>query len=601
MDRTPGSGARGRALSALLGHRAAVWAFAGAVAALTLAAQCASIAMPDIAFLLYAAGRVLDGATLYRDVVEINPPLIVALNLPVVWLARLTGGSDLLLYRVGTALALGLLLLVSRGLLRRHLPLGGPARRLVLLAAVMALFPMAGEDFGEREQLVLALLLPYLIVVAARLLERELPRAEAAAAGALGGLALALKPHFGLAWLAVELYARLRRPELRRRLTPEAVAAVAVLAAYGAGVALLTPDYLRLVKELGPAYAIYLRDPFYRLLLTGPGVALVLFALLAAVAARRASTRPELWGLLAVATAGCLLAGAAQEKGLRYHFYPAFALALLLLVVVAAEARERAPTPSERLYARVARPLVAAIILVLLGRTTLDLLGGGPAARRARAEFMDLVTFVRDRGQGEPLAVLSYHIGSAFPLVNYAAVPLASRYPHLWLFPVSYWKDLHAEAPLPYRPPGAMGARERYFFETVKEDLLRSRPRLLLVLRPARDVRSNGLRRLHYIRYFGQDAALASWFTGFQFAGPRGEYDVYERVATSAPRSAPTPSTAPGTADAKLARVSELRLGLLDGEMLAGTVIFLALAGWSAAARRRPPGRTAAPVPFPSS
>jgi hypothetical protein len=51
-------------------------------------AELASVARSDIAFLLYAAGRVLDGARLYLDVVEINPPLIIALNLPAVLLAR---------------------------------------------------------------------------------------------------------------------------------------------------------------------------------------------------------------------------------------------------------------------------------------------------------------------------------------------------------------------------------------------------------------------------------------------------------------------------------------------------------------------------------
>ena len=38
----------------------------------------------------------MDGARLYVDVVEINPPLIVALNLPAVLLARAVGASEIL-------------------------------------------------------------------------------------------------------------------------------------------------------------------------------------------------------------------------------------------------------------------------------------------------------------------------------------------------------------------------------------------------------------------------------------------------------------------------------------------------------------------------
>jgi hypothetical protein len=55
----------------------------------SLAAEFTSYARPDTGFLLDAAARVLDGARLYVDVVEINPPLIIALNMVAVLFARL--------------------------------------------------------------------------------------------------------------------------------------------------------------------------------------------------------------------------------------------------------------------------------------------------------------------------------------------------------------------------------------------------------------------------------------------------------------------------------------------------------------------------------
>jgi hypothetical protein len=85
---------------------------AGFVACLTVmvlvgaGAELATVARSDIAFLLYAAERVLDGARLYVDIVEINPPLIVALNLPAVLLARAIGVSDIPMYRVLVTMAL---------------------------------------------------------------------------------------------------------------------------------------------------------------------------------------------------------------------------------------------------------------------------------------------------------------------------------------------------------------------------------------------------------------------------------------------------------------------------------------------------------------
>jgi len=64
----------------------ALWIACAGIGGLAVAAELTRPVNPDIALFLYDAGRVLDGAQLYRDVVEINPPLIVVLNMPVVLL-----------------------------------------------------------------------------------------------------------------------------------------------------------------------------------------------------------------------------------------------------------------------------------------------------------------------------------------------------------------------------------------------------------------------------------------------------------------------------------------------------------------------------------
>ena len=50
--------------------RGAAWGAALALIGVTLGAQLMRLAEPDLAFMLYAAGRILNGAKLYRDVVE---------------------------------------------------------------------------------------------------------------------------------------------------------------------------------------------------------------------------------------------------------------------------------------------------------------------------------------------------------------------------------------------------------------------------------------------------------------------------------------------------------------------------------------------------
>src|SRR5690242_8811604 len=136
--------------------RAAAWVAAVALVGLTLSAQSMRLAEPDLAFMLYAARRILNGAKLYRDVVDMNPPMIFAFNLPIAWLARAMGISDILLGRLTAALLFGGLLLLVRRLLTRYLLSDRvAARRYVLLVLCFVLFPLAREDFGQREHLVL--------------------------------------------------------------------------------------------------------------------------------------------------------------------------------------------------------------------------------------------------------------------------------------------------------------------------------------------------------------------------------------------------------------------------------------------------------------
>src|SRR4029077_15530714 len=151
-------------------------------------------------------------------------------------------------------------------------------------------------------------------------------------------------------------------------------------------------------------------------------------------------------------------------------------------------------------------------------------------------ELAELVRAVRAGAGGRAVGVLSYTMESSFPLVNYAGVELASRFPCMWPLAVSYWDPIEAGGPLRYHAVGEMAPVERYFLNAVREDLTTAQPRLLLVLRPARDAAINGQRRLHYVQYFGRDPELAALLAQYRLAGRQGEYLLYERREAGATR-----------------------------------------------------------------
>ena len=548
--------------------RAAVFAMVAAA----VAPELMRSAPPDVAFLLYAAGRVLDGARLYHDVVEINPPLIIWLNLPIELAARALHVSDVLVYRLSAAAVVGGLFRLCYHLVRSYVaPDNARFGRYLLLLLCFALFPLAAEDFGQREHFVLALLAPYLLLAAARLGGRRVSVRDAAWVGVLAGIGIALKPHFAVTWLVLELILRLRAGGDRAAVTSELLGVLGFVTGYAVAVVLVTPEYVALAVELGPAYTRYLREPLTSLIFFAPAAPLVLFALLALVVLRRYASEPRLWGLFGAAAASCYIGGLLQDKGFRYHFYPSLGFAFVLLGLIALDAPNAAERVSERLYARVSRVLSATIVLVVLGGALFDLSGGGRERRQREADTAALAAFVRAHADGKPVAVLSYNIAWVFPLVTEAGVPLASRFPHLWPLAEAYRDSAAAPRPLTYRAPADMQPPERFLWDAMRQDLLDAQPALILVLRPARDVPRNGLRRLHYIQYFGRDSALGTLFRQYELLARKGEYEIYQRVPQGKSRMGAAPSAEPGQLDVHL---REPRLEILDPAFLVGALVF---------------------------
>ncbi|HEU4523811.1 MAG TPA: hypothetical protein VFR62_02260, partial [Gemmatimonadales bacterium] len=523
---------------------------------------------------LDAAARILDGGRLYVDVVEINPPLIVGLNAVTVWVARVLGLSEILVYRVGFTSVLLLLLWLSVRLLRELLPADAALHRAVVLVLAFVLFPLAGSDYGEREHLVLALLLPYVLLATARSLGHGVTRGQGLALGAMAGFAFALKPHFLLLAPAVECLLRSTRRVAWRALLPETLAIAAVLTAYLILIATLTPDYFRLVGLLAGSYSRFLHDPFWRVLATAPGAVLALFALLAFVALRRHAHHATLWQTSALATAACVVAGAAQQKGLSYHLYPAVGFATLLLALVAADTLPSVQSRVRRVYRALAAAMLAAMVAVTAAGLVVGVAGrtGDPE----QEQFEELVRLVRARDPNEGVFVMSYHLRSAYPLINYTGARSASRFPHLWILAAEYLDRLKSERPLWYREWDEMSASERYLNRAVLEDLQR-RPKLLLVLRPARDLPVNGYRRLDYIAYFGRNPAISRILQEYQLVAGTGDYQLYERLMSGSRRTAPPPVVNPGTQDIHVIREAGAWLRFADPRMLIALLAFVAV------------------------
>ncbi|HUS17641.1 MAG TPA: hypothetical protein VM536_21810, partial [Chloroflexia bacterium] len=406
---------------------------------------------------------------------------------------------------------------------------------------------LAGQDFGEREHLLLALVAPYLLLAVARSLGRDVRPGPAVLIGLLAGSAFGLKPHFVLLWVAVEGYLRLTRRVHWGALLPETLAIAGFLASYLLATVLWAPGYLRLVQLLAGQYTRFLYVPFWQLLVRGPWALFTMCALLAYGALRRYAKYPPLVDLFAFGTLVCLVAGAAQQKGFSYHFYPSFGLATIVLGLLALDRGAPLQNWVGAVFRVIAISMLATVGTIACVRNVATAIR--PTRDTEQAQMELLLPVVRDRAAGERVYVMSYNISSAYPLINYAGAHSASRFAQLWILAAAYMDQLKGSRPLRYHATGEMSPSERYMNQAVLEDLRQQRPKLLAILQHARDLPANGFRRLDYLAYFSRDPRIATILEGYQLVANVGDFVVYERVAEGAARSGPPPTVQPGTRD----------------------------------------------------
>ncbi len=315
------------------------WTVLLTVLGLVMLATMRSPEKDDIAWLLYVARKWLAGQRLYTDLVEVNPPLIIwiyaipawianAVGLPPKWLA-VPGFATMVL---GAAWWTANLLRDQGAIFARRTP--------VFCAIGTLLLALPGVEFGQREHLMAASVLPYLAGMAIWLNGGSLPRRQGIAVGVLAGLGCALKPTYGLAFVLPELVGWLRhRPVLRAA----PVAGVIAALLYAVSILIFCPAFLDHAVPL--ALALYggtdvtVLDLIQKAtsLLLGDAVLCMIWLLCYRHPNQRTSFAEAMFTVLMCFALGATAVYFLQGKNWFYHRIPAVVAVVLALMFWAAD------------------------------------------------------------------------------------------------------------------------------------------------------------------------------------------------------------------------------------------------------------------------
>lgn len=352
-------------------------------AALFGAAQLNHQLNHDVAWLLEAGTRWMHGARLYRDVIEVNPPLVFYVY---ALISFFTFQKSLFI------LGVALLIFASAAWVSRLMG------RRWMLAAVLICATSGALDFGQRDHIAAIMMLPYLLAGRARNLER-------AAIGVFAFLGLGLKPHLLLIPAGASLGRAFAERSLRPLVAPENLALAACSLVYVSMAWFIHPEFFRDMLPVGQLVYYAYGIAFQRESMNLPFVAFGTIVTLVAAARR------EHWPY-AGALAGAMLSFFLQAKFYSYHLIPAAQISMFFGAVLMSQPR------LWRLYLLVLAILTS--ILLSQRRTYPDLIPAGATS----------------------VLFLSPHVWSAYPLAFERNILHASRYPAIWTVPGA-WSILH--------------------------------------------------------------------------------------------------------------------------------------------------------------
>lgn len=376
----------------------------------------------DTLWRLHIARGLLDGQVLYRDLIEVNPPLWFWGAIPA---AAMGGYAALVTINLIAGLA-GAALFAA--LVRLTLPSAAAAWAAGLGLAAGSLLVSVGE-IGQREQAFLLASALWSAMVAARMEGKSIPVWLAIVATAFAAYGFALKHYFVLVPIILEALLLWHSKRAWRPFRVETVLLAALAGLYAAAVVYLTPDFLGRVLGLvqiayygfGPWNSVGPVERQARLILQ---CAFVIAPITAWVLARDKGT---LVRVLLVALSTALVVVVLQQKGWRYHLIAANGLSIVVLSLLW---QRMDPAVATRIAKRFVPLGLAAIGWTAILQPALSNL-------KTNGQPMDgvLVDLIANEPRDHHIAILSTAPDNAFFPMARAGRAHWSRHYSMWMMP----------------------------------------------------------------------------------------------------------------------------------------------------------------------
>ena len=418
----------------------------------------------DVAWLVTAAGRLLEGGNIHADAFDVTPPLYLLFLMPPVALSDLTG---LPVYYSAAIYPLFFILfsvIACRSILDKWDFLSRQDKDLFSAVYLLALFILPSADFGEKDHMILTGLMPFILLQLSLTLNYGIAPRLKWAVLVIGTFLILTKPHYGLLPTLLLLHRLVYSRSIMKILrSPDFLSLAAgtigvlgiLLAFFPIYLTEIVPDALALYAPARPP--ILAKTAFYAMSWV------LIFAVLCSFTCPDEKKKNFILFLFSAALTGIALFYI-QGKGYWYHLLPAqifffCALALYLQTLLSRFLPPLAPGF-----------LVASAMTVLLYLST-PLNTKFPSHQEMKN--LKLTKMVHDCPAPCSFFMFNDDVGMIHPTALYAGRTHASRFPALWFLPGIL-------AGLENGAPQATAYKEKYA-AMVAADFQRHRPALVIL------------------------------------------------------------------------------------------------------------------------
>ncbi|MFI5330656.1 MAG: hypothetical protein ACHQ2F_06430 [Desulfobaccales bacterium] len=477
----------------------------------------------DVAWLLYAAQRLLEGAKLNIDIYEINPPISVYFNLPPALLSKYLSLPAIPVFYAYMMLVICISLLLCWHLTKLLYKdyLTSRYYILVSMAFITTIWVNAHLQFGQREHITVVLLMPYLLAAIVRLQRENLTLPIALAVGLLAGAGLSFKPFFLGVWILVEIYLVFSLKNLSPLWRNENLIITIFLVLFMLALFIFQSNYLKIGLLLGKYYLPY-NNGYSSVIFSKEVILWLLTGVVICLFIKLNHNDKKAIILLYIASTGFLLSALVQQKGWPNHLYPLSASCLFILLLITYQLSVK--------YRISKKYILVGLYVIFSGLFAAGMLKMRPDTLWYAniTPLPQLIPLVKDYARTEPVYALTTELTPPFPMINYTGASWPYHFASLWPLPGFYCNTSDGDRKISYHHPDSMSAAERFFLDTVITDLQTYPPKLLLVDQSEYKM-GFGRLNFNFLDYFSNDPRFLTFLKGYEYLKKVGTYEIYQK------------------------------------------------------------------------